>query len=84
MEVAIGALRDAQCISVRCLGTDCEGNHETYDCKDVVFISDGVPREDAEEHPGYEDFIRDGTWTSTATRTYPTALGYWYENVCDN
>lgn len=82
--VAVGALKTAKVMNLRCLGEGCESNHETYDCKDVLFLMEAIPLEDAQNEAVLAACLADGRMAATKSRAIPTMLGIWWEAVCDN
>lgn len=82
--VAVGALKTAKVMHVSCGAPDCEGKHETYDCKDVLFIMEGVDLAVAQENEALASCLADGRMVAAKTRAFPTMLGIWWEGVCDN
>lgn len=81
---AIGAHRDAKCIEVFCPGIDCEGHHSTYDVTDVLLLQEGVIVEEAQEYPNYEEALEQHLGKVVKGVCFPTVLGTWFGNVCDN
>lgn len=81
---AVGVLKEAKSIKVKCLGIDCEANHETIDCKDVLFLMEGMDLEEARESEALAACLADGRVAAVKNRAFPTMLGIWWEAVCDN
>lgn len=84
MQVAVGAKKGARVINVNCGGIGCESDHQTYDCKDVALLLEGMDLNEANENEALRNCLADGRMMATATRAYPTMLGIWWEAVCDN
>ena len=84
MNTFAGALHGTESIAVRCPAPDCAGDHETYAVGDIIMVLEGMPLEEAQSNPHYEEALEFKLLKPSSTKAYPTILGVWWDAQCDN
>lgn len=82
--IAMGAVKDAKSALVACGAPDCEKDHKTYDCRDVVVLTEGMALGEAEKFDVLQDAEDKRLCYRGNTMVFPTVLGIWFEAVCEN